>query len=173
MHVMLMDADGRQGAVQAVEFHPNWTRPLVSTSRLCIGGLAALPSEVLDSSSLFPSLEELTLDVTPALSAFTFGRYKWPRLACPALRAVRLRSATTILNIPLDAVSAFLRGLLDAGPGKLAVIELDRVHILAPPGVDALTSLYTLAETVSILEADSTWPECHLRWNKSWDAVLH
>ncbi|EJD35381.1 hypothetical protein AURDEDRAFT_130650 [Auricularia subglabra TFB-10046 SS5] len=173
IHVMLTDASGCQGAVQALPFHPDWSHPFVRASRLCIGGLADLPSEVMGTATVFPSLEDLTLDVTQTSSAFTSNRFKWPRLVCSSLRTVRLWSATFTRHIPLEAVSSFLRDSLDAGPGKLGALVLDRVRISsARPDIDALPPLHAFAETVSVVDTGVTWPECHLNWNKSWDAIL-
>ncbi|EJD38507.1 hypothetical protein AURDEDRAFT_172440 [Auricularia subglabra TFB-10046 SS5] len=163
INLMLADAAGRRCIVQAITCNGDWSHPFATVEKLSIGGLGTVPAVVTDTVSAFTSLEDLTFDVTPESKAFTSNTFKWPRLACPSLRTVRLRSASFPRNVPLAAITSLMRDSLAAGPGKLAVLVPDCVHIVAPSGVDVPAALRDLAETVSVLDTGSIWPECHGR----------
>lgn len=170
-HITLSASDGRHATVHGIKFDAAWSMPLSSVTRLCVGGLATLPGPAMQSSASFPVLEDLTFDVTPESSAFASTTFKWPRLTCPILRAVCVRSAAATRKIPLAAITSLLQESLTV-PGKLAELNLHGVQVLVPQGVDAVAELHELAETVTILEADGVWPECYLSWNRPWHELV-
>ncbi|EJD38490.1 hypothetical protein AURDEDRAFT_172421 [Auricularia subglabra TFB-10046 SS5] len=171
INLRLVDTAGRHGTMQAVRLDPTWGALLAGVAELSIGGLGSLPRIVLETTTALPSLKDLTLDVTPLPGVFASNWFKWPRLSCPHLRTVRLRSVTTTSNIPLNSFSTFVRDALGTGLSKLTTLALDRVHPTAQPGVDVMSVLNGLSETVSVLDTGSIWPGCHLAWNKSWDEL--
>ncbi|EJD38478.1 hypothetical protein AURDEDRAFT_128820 [Auricularia subglabra TFB-10046 SS5] len=171
LNLMVIDAADHQRIVQAVKCNLAWSQPLAQAQRLTLGGLAHLPTLVKDTVSSFSSLEELTLDVTSAPGVSSSRWFSWPRLSCPNLRAVHMRSTRGSPEIELDVLTNVLRHSLGLGLDRLATLVLDRVRISAPPGVDVGAALDGLAETVSILDSGDIWPECQLVWNKTWDEL--
>lgn len=173
MHLTATAAGGRNATVHGLQADGDWGVPLAAARTLCVGGLGSLPRLVSQARAPFPALEELTLDVTPESTAYTSSTFKWPHLECPVLCAVSLRSAGAPRTIPLAAITSLLQDALDAGPGKLAALALHGVHVSAPEGIDAVVALNEMADTVTIVDAGSVWPECHLAWNRPWDEFVH
>ncbi|EJD38474.1 hypothetical protein AURDEDRAFT_172407 [Auricularia subglabra TFB-10046 SS5] len=196
-HLMVADAAGRRGTVQAIRFTPDWSSLLDGVTKLCIGGLSHLPACVADTSTALPALEHLTLDVTPLSGVSSSGWFQWPSLACPRLRSVHIRSAGGKPTTTLEDVLRFLRDSLGRVPGaeKLEALLIDRVHIKAAPDDDVLVLFRGLAKTVTMQDSDparhvdarallegrgegfiifdpnALWPECQVVWNRSWDEI--
>ncbi|EJD38469.1 hypothetical protein AURDEDRAFT_128817 [Auricularia subglabra TFB-10046 SS5] len=174
--VLLVDANGRQRVVQAVRMDSTWHRWLSQVDTLCINGLDRIPEHILTTLVDFPTLRTLTLDVTPSpAQIMRDGGSRittWPRIGCPQLRELHIRSAEARAQAQMDTstVETLLTRHLHLGQRQLSLLAFDRIHFLRShqPTVDSL-GLRPLAETVMMENHEDPWPLCPFVWNKLFD----
>lgn len=170
--MMILDSAGRQRIFQGVRCDRSWYVPFAQATKLSISGLAYLPRMATEAPSPLPELEELTLDLSRSYRGAVSLWNQFPRLACPKLCAVHLRSTQSRPGIDLYALEGVLRHCLGAGPEKLATLLLDGVQVTSLLGDDFRALLDGLAGTVSILQSGDVWPECRSAWGRSWSEIM-
>lgn len=169
-----VSAAGQEVIVQDALYEYTWGLPLAHLTRLCLGGFASSPFRDgrTHAAADLPRLEELVLDLTPA-SRWDDAHprlHVWPRMACPALRILTVRSAVDRPPITLTDFAFFLEKKMGIqAERRIPTLVLDRVIVEPPHGGDLYATLRKYAKEVSMVQSEEIWPECQRVWNKKWE----